>query len=93
VKIKKIYNQSLEKLVSNSKEYSQAMRDGLADVKLQANVDVKNRLNASLSVDRPIEITLPASYAENQKILSENSTKTLEIYKEKAEYDKTAIVL
>lgn len=46
-----------------------------------------------MSLDRPVEISLPASYAENQKILSENSTKTLEIYKEKAEYDKTSVAI
>ena len=89
----KVYNQNLEKLVTNSKEYSKAMKDGLAGVKLDAKVDVKNRVDASLSLDRPVEISLPASYAENQKILSENSTKTLEIYKEKAEYDKTSVAI
>ncbi|EAT98345.1 hypothetical protein [Campylobacter concisus] len=89
----KVYNQNLEKLVVNSKEYSQAIKEGLAGVKLDAKVDVKNRVDASLSLDRPVEISLPASYAENQKILSENSTKTLEIYKEKAEYDKTSVAI
>ena len=89
----KVYNQNLEKLVTNSKEYSKAIKDGLTGVKLDAKVDVKNRVNASLSLDRPVEISLPASYAENQKILSENSTKTLEIYTEKAEYDKTSVAI
>jgi len=89
----KVYNQNLEKLVTNSKGYSQAIKEGLAGVKLDAKVDVKNRVGASLSLDRPIEISLPASYTENQKILSENSTKTLEIYKEKAEYDKTSVAI
>ena len=89
----KVYNQNLEKLVVNSKGYSQAIKEGLAGVKLDAKVDVKNRVDASLSLDRPVEISLPASYAENQKILSENSTKTLEIYKEKAEYDKTSVAI
>lgn len=96
----KIYNQNLikvaensAKLVDSTKGYSQAMRDGLAGVKLNADVKVKNTLDASLSLDRPVEISLPASYAENQKILSENSTKTLEIYKEKAEYDKTSVAI
>ena len=96
----KIYNQNLikvaensAKLVDSTKGYSQAMRDGLSGVKLNADVKVKNTLDASLSIDRPVEISLPASYAENQKILSENSTKTLEIYKEKAEYDKTAVAI
>lgn len=89
----KVYNQNLEKLVTNSKGYSQAIKEGLAGVKLDAKVDVKNRVDASLSIDRPVEISLPASYAENQKILSENSTKTLEIYKEKAEYDKTSVAI
>ena len=89
----KVYNQNLEKLVVNSKGYSQAIKEGLAGVKLDAKVDVKNRVDASLSLDRPIEISLPASYTENQKILSENSTKTLEIYKEKAEYDKTSVAI
>ena len=89
----KVYNQNLEKLVVNSKGYSQAIKEGLAGVKLDAKVDVKNRVGASLSLDRPIEISLPASYTENQKILSENSTKTLEIYKEKAEYDKTSVAI
>ena len=89
----KVYNQNLEKLVTNSKGYSQAIKEGLAGVKLDAKVDVKNRVDASLSLDRPVEISLPASYAENQKILSENSTKTLEIYKEKAEYDKTSVAI
>lgn len=89
----KVYNQNLEKLVTNSKEYSKAIKDGLTGVKLDAKVDVKNRVDASLSLDRPVEISLPASYAENQKILSENSTKTLEIYKEKAEYDKTSVAI
>ena len=89
----KIYNQNLEKLVTNSRGYSQAIKEGLAGVKLDAKVDVKNRVDASLSLDRPVEISLPASYAENQKILSENSTKTLEIYKEKAEYDKTSVAI
>ena len=89
----KVYNQNLEKLVVNSKGYSQAIKEGLAGVKLDAKVDVKNRVDASLSFDRPVEISLPASYTENQKILSENSTKTLEIYKEKAEYDKTSVAI
>jgi len=96
----KIYNQNLIKVAENSaklidstKGYSQAIRDGLAGVKLNANVDVNNRVNASLSVDRPVEVTLPTSYIENQKILSDNSTKTLEIYKEKAEYDKTSVAI
>lgn len=89
----KIYNQNLEKLVTNSRGYSQAIKEGLAGVKLDAKVDVKNRVDASLNLDRPVEISLPASYAENQKILSENSTKTLEIYKEKAEYDKTSVAI
>lgn len=89
----KVYNQNLEKLVINSKGYSQAIKEGLAGVKLDAKVDVKNRVDASLSLDHPVEISLPASYAENQKILSENSTKTLEIYKEKAEYDKTSVAI
>ena len=89
----KVYNQNLEKLVTNSKGYSQAIKEGLAGVKLDAKVDVKNRVDASLSLDHPVEISLPASYAENQKILSENSTKTLEIYKEKAEYDKTSVAI
>ena len=89
----KAYNQNLEKLVTNSRGYSQAIKEGLAGVKLDAKVDVKNRVDASLSLDRPVEISLPASYAENQKILSENSTKTLEIYKEKAEYDKTSVAI
>lgn len=96
----KIYNQNLikvaensAKLVDSTKGYSQAMRDGLSSVKLNADVKVKNTLDASLSIDRPVEISLPASYAENQKILSENSTKTLEIYKEKAEYDKTSVAI
>ena len=96
----KIYNQNLikvaensAKLVDSTKGYSQAMRDGLSGVKLNADVKVKNTLDASLSIDRPVEISLPASYAENQKILSENSTKTLEIYKEKAEYDKTSVAI
>ena len=89
----KVYNQNLEKLVTNSKGYSQAIKEGLAGVKLDAKVDVKNRVDASLSLDRPVEISLPASYAENQKILSENSTKTLEIYKEKADFDKTSIAV
>lgn len=89
----KVYNQNLEKLVTNSKGYSQAIKEGLAGVKLDAKVDVKNRVDASLNLDRPVEISLPASYAENQKILSENSTKTLEIYKEKAEYDKTSVAI
>lgn len=96
----KIYNQNLikvaensAKLVDSTKGYSQAMRDGLSSVKLNADVKVKNTLYASLSIDRPVEISLPASYAENQKILSENSTKTLEIYKEKAEYDKTSVAI
>lgn len=89
----KVYNQNLEKLVTNSKGYSQAIKEGLAGVKLDAKVDVKNRVDASLSLDRPVEISLPAFYAENQKILSENSTKTLEIYKEKAEYDKTSVAI
>lgn len=89
----KVYNQNLEKLVTNSRGYSQAIKEGLAGVKLDAKVDVKNRVDASLSLDRPVEISLPASYAENQKILSENSTKTLEIYKEKAEYDKTSVAI
>lgn len=96
----KIYNQNLikvaensAKLVDSTKGYSQAMRDGLSGVKLNADVKVKNTLDASLSIDHPIEISLPASYAENQKILSENSTKTLEIYKEKAEYDKTSVAI
>lgn len=96
----KIYNQNLikvaensAKLVDSTKGYSQAMRDGLSGVKLNADVKVRNTLDASLSIDRPVEISLPASYAENQKILSENSTKTLEIYKEKAEYDKTSVAI
>ena len=96
----KIYNQNLikvaenfAKLVDSTKGYSQAIKEGLAGVKLDAKVDVKNRVDASLSLDRPVEISLPASYAENQKILSENSTKTLEIYKEKAEYDKTSVAI
>lgn len=89
----KVYNQNLEKLVANSRGYSQAIKEGLAGVKLDAKVDVKNRVDASLNLDRPVEISLPASYAENQKILSENSTKTLEIYKEKAEYDKTSVAI
>jgi hypothetical protein len=96
----KIYNQNLikvaensAKLVDSTKNYSQAMRDGLSGVKLNADVKVRNTLDASLSIDRPVEISLPASYAENQKILSENSTKTLEIYKEKAEYDKTSVAI
>ena len=89
----KVYNQNLEKLVTNSKGYSQAIKEGLAGVKLDAKVDVKNRVDASLNLDRPVEISLPASYTENQKILSENSTKTLEIYKEKAEYDKTSVAI
>ena len=96
----KIYNQNLikvaensAKLVDSTKGYSQAMRDGLSGVKLNADVKVKNTLDASLSIDHPVEISLPASYAENQKILSENSTKTLEIYKEKAEYDKTSVAI
>jgi|GEM_PF-634223 len=96
----KIYNQNLikvaensAKLVDSTKGYSQAMRDGLSGVKLNADVKVRNTLDASLSIDRPVEISLPASYAENQKILSENSTKTLEIYKEKADYDKTSVVI
>lgn len=96
----KIYNQNLikvaensAKLVDSTKGYSQAMRDGLSGVKLNADVKVINTLDASLSIDRPVEISLPASYAENQKILSENSTKTLEIYKEKAEYDKTSVAI
>lgn len=89
----KVYNQNLEKLVTNSRGYSQAIKEGLAGVKLDAKVDVKNRVDASLSLDHPVEISLPASYAENQKILSENSTKTLEIYKEKAEYDKTSVAI
>lgn len=96
----KIYNQNLIKVAENSaklvdsiKGYSQAMRDGLSGVKLNADVKVRNTLDASLSIDRPVEISLPASYAENQKILSENSTKTLEIYKEKAEYDKTSVAI
>lgn len=96
----KIYNQNLikvaensAKLVDSTKGYSQAMRDGLSSVKLNADVKVRNTLDASLSIDRPVEISLPASYAENQKILSENSTKTLEIYKEKAEYDKTSVAI
>ena len=96
----KIYNQNLIKVAENSaklvdsiKGYSQAMRDGLSGVKLNADVKVRNTLDASLSIDRPVEISLPASYTENQKILSENSTKTLEIYKEKAEYDKTSVAI
>ncbi|WP_148784914.1 hypothetical protein [Campylobacter concisus] len=89
----KVYNQNLEKLVINSKEYSKAMKDGLAGVQLNASVDVNNKLNASLAINKPVEISFPASYAENQKILSENSTKTLEIYKEKAEYDKTSVAI
>lgn len=89
----KVYNQNLEKLVTNSKEYSKAMKDGLAGVQLNASVDVNNKLNASLAINKPVEISFPASYAENQKILSENSTKTLEIYKEKAEYDKTSVAI
>lgn len=96
----KIYNQNLikvaensAKLVDSTKGYSQAMREGLSGVKLNADVKVKNTLDASLSIDRPVEISLPASYAENQKILSENSTKTLEIYKEKADYDKTSVAI
>ena len=96
----KIYNQNLikvaensAKLVDSTKGYSQAMRDGLSGVKLNADVKVRNTLDASLSIDHPVEISLPASYAENQKILSENSTKTLEIYKEKAEYDKTSVAI
>ena len=89
----KVYNQNLEKLVTNSKGYSQAIKEGLAGVKLDAKVDVKNRVDASLSLDHPVEISLPASYAENQKILSENSTKTLEIYREKSEYDKTSVAI
>ena len=96
----KIYNQNLIKVAENSaklvdsiKGYSQAMRDGLSGVKLNADVKVRNTLDASLSIDRPVEISLPASYAENQKILSENSTKTREIYKEKAEYDKTSVAI
>lgn len=96
----KIYNQNLikvaensAKLVDSTKGYSQAMKEGLAGVKLDAKVDVKNRVDASLSLDRPVEISLPASYTENQKILSKNSTKTLEIYKEKAEYDKTSVAI
>lgn len=89
----KVYNQNLEKLVTNSKEYSKAMKDGLAGVQLNASVDVNNKLNASLAINKPVEISFPASYAENQKILSENSTKTLEIYKEKADFDKTSIAV
>ena len=89
----KVYNQNLEKLVVNSKEYSQAMKDGLAGVKLKASVAVDNNLNASLAINKPVEISFPASYAENQKILSDNSTKTLEIYKEKADFDKTSIAV
>lgn len=96
----KIYNQNLikvaensAKLVDSTKGYSQAMRDGLSGIKLNADVKVRNTLDASLSLDRPVEISLPTSYAENQKILSENSTKTLEIYKEKAEYDKTSVAI
>ena len=89
----KVYNQNLEKLVVNSKEYSQAMKDGLADVKLKASVTVDNNLNASLAINKPVEITLPSSYVDNQKILSDNSTKTLEIYKEKADFDKTSIAV
>lgn len=96
----KIYNQNLikvaensAKLVDSTKGYSQAMRDGLSGVKLNADVKVRNTLDASLSIDRPVEISLPASYAENQKILSENSTKTLEIYREKSEYDKTSVAI
>ena len=89
----KVYNQNLEKLVINSKEYSQAMKDGLAGVKLKASVAVDNNLNASLAINKPVEITLPSSYVDNQKILSDNSTKTLEIYKEKADFDKTSIAV
>ena len=86
----RVYNQNLEKLVTNSKEYSKAMKDGLAGAQLNANVNVNSRLNASLAINKPVEISFPASYAENQKILSDNSTKTLEIYKEKADFDKTS---
>ncbi|WP_459843836.1 hypothetical protein [Campylobacter concisus] len=89
----KVYNQNLEKLVVNSKEYSQAIKDGLAGVKLKASVAVDNNLNASLDINKPVEITLPSSYVDNQKILSDNSTKTLEIYKEKADFDKTSIAV
>lgn len=89
----KVYNQNLEKLVVNSKEYSQAMKDGLAGVKLKASVAVDNNLNASLAINKPVEITLPSSYVDNQKILSDNSTKTLEIYKEKADFDKTDVAI
>lgn len=89
----RVYNQNLEKLVTNSKEYSKAMKDGLAGAQLNANVNVNNRLNASLAINKPVEISFPASYAENQKILSDNSTKTLEIYKEKADFDKTSIAV
>lgn len=89
----KVYNQNLEKLVVNSKEYSQAMKDGLAGVKLKASVAVDNNLNASLAINKPVEITLPSSYVDNQKILSDNSTKTLEIYKEKAEFEKTDVAI
>ncbi|ORI09464.1 hypothetical protein A3835_09680 [Campylobacter concisus] len=89
----KVYNQNLEKLVVNSKEYSQAIKDGLAGVKLKASVAVDNNLNASLAINKPVEITLPSSYVDNQKILSDNSTKTLEIYKEKADFYKTSIAV
>jgi len=89
----KVYNQNLEKLVVNSKEYSQAMKDGLAGVKLKASVAVDNNLNASLAINKPVEITLPSSYVDNQKILSDNSTKTLEIYKEKADFEKTDVAI
>lgn len=48
----KIYNQNLikvaensAKLVDSTKGYSQAMRDGLSDIKLNADVKVRNTLN------------------------------------------------
>lgn len=90
--------------IQNAHLISNAVKS-LANAKLQAevknNVKVQNevvvkKLNAELSVNSPVEVAFPASVlAYQQSMLNqktkevENSTQTLEIYKEQDTYAKT----
>lgn len=88
--------------INNSQRIANAITSGKMTAEVKNNVKVQNdvvirRLEAELSVNKPVEVALPAEVlAYNKSMLEqktkevENSTKTYEIYKEQDTYQKTA---
>lgn len=99
-------NELTSAMIANSTNNAQRLAGAITSGKLKAevknNVKVANevvirRLEAELAVNKPVEVVMPAEIlAHNKSMLEqktkevENSTKTLEIYKEQDTFAKTA---